>query len=376
MSVIRSLVAIAGFTTVAAFADPPIVQPGAPGETTRTLSADEATEIADTSYTPDDVRFMQGMIPHHKQALEMARLVAERTNNADVVDIAGRIESSQGDEIEFINGWLSDRGEASPESGGHHSMHMHHQMAGMASPEQMAALAEASGTNFDRLFLELMITHHEGALTMVEDLLEQPGAAYDPVLFEFTNDINNDQTSEIERMNGMLVALSTDPRAGLGAGITDAETAISNLKLVVTLQRPDGFFDPANPGDLPLARLAAKNEAEPTGDPEDSSDEEEEKAKKKKDPRTPLLSFANTDMAFRENVLVTGSYHGFNVYEISNAQPELMASIVCPGGQGDVSIVGDLLIMSVEQTRGRLDCGLEGIAEDVSDARFRGLRIF
>ncbi|MEO1421073.1 MAG: DUF305 domain-containing protein, partial [Pseudomonadota bacterium] len=190
MSLFRVLAAIAGFTAVTAFADPPIVQPGAPGETPRTLSADEATEIADTSYTPDDVRFMQGMIPHHEQALEMARLVAERTNNADVVDIAGRIESSQGDEIEFINGWLSDRGEASPESGGHHSMHMHHQMAGMASPEQMAALAEASGTNFDRLFLELMITHHEGALTMVEDLLEQPGAAYDPVLFEFTNDIN------------------------------------------------------------------------------------------------------------------------------------------------------------------------------------------
>lgn len=376
MSLFRVLAAIAGFTAVTAFADPPIVQPGAPGETPRTLSADEATEIADTSYTPDDVRFMQGMIPHHEQALEMARLVAERTNNAVVVDIAGRIESSQGDEIELMNGWLSDRGEASPEADGHHSMHMHHQMAGMASPEQMAALADASGTDFDRLFLELMITHHEGALTMVEDLLEQPGAAYDPVLFEFTNDINNDQTSEIERMNGMLVALSTDPRAGLAPGITDAETAISNLELVVTLPRPDGFFDPANPGDLPLARLAAKNEAAPADDAEYSPDEEGEKAKKKKDPRTPLLSFANTDMAFRENVLVTGSYHGFNVYEISSAQPELMASIVCPGGQGDVSIVGDLLIMSVEQTRGRLDCGLEGIAEDVSDARFRGLRIF
>ena len=376
MSLFRVLAAIAGFTAVTAFADPPIVQPGAPGETPRTLSADEATEIADTSYTPDDVRFMQGMIPHHEQALEMARLVAERTNNAVVVDIAGRIESSQGDEIELMNGWLSDRGEASPEADGHHSMHMHHQMAGMASPEQMAALADASGTDFDRLFLELMITHHEGALTMVEDLLEQPGAAYDPVLFEFTNDINNDQTSEIERMNGMLVALSTDPRAGLAPGITDAETAISNLELVVTLPRPDGFFDPANPGDLPLARLAAKNEAAPADDAEYSPDEEGEKAKKKKDPRTPLLSFANTDMAFRENVLVTGSYHGFNVYEISSAQPELMASIVCPGGQGDVSIVGALLIMSVEQTRGRLDCGLEGIAEDVSDARFRGLRIF
>ncbi|MEL6302265.1 MAG: DUF305 domain-containing protein [Pseudomonadota bacterium] len=376
MSLFRVLAAIAGFTTVTAFADPPIVQPGAPGETPRTLSADEATEIADTSYTPDDVRFMQGMIPHHQQALEMARLVAERTNNADVVDIAGRIESSQGDEIEFMNGWLSDRGEASPETDGHHSMHMHDQMAGMASPEQMAALADASGTDFDRLFLELMITHHEGALTMVEDLLEQPGAAYDPVLFEFTNDINNDQTSEIERMNGMLVALSSDPRAGLAPGITDAETAISNLELIVTLARPDGFFDPANPGDLPLARLAEQNETAPADDAEGSSDEEEEKAKKKKDPRTPLLSFANTDMAFREDVLVTGSYHGFNVYEISDEQPELMASIVCPGGQGDVSIVGDLLVMSVEQTRGRLDCGLEGIAEDVSDARFRGLRIF
>ncbi|MEM6820273.1 MAG: DUF305 domain-containing protein [Pseudomonadota bacterium] len=376
MSLFRVLAAIAGFASVTAFADPPIVQPGAPGETPRTLSADEATEIADTSYTPDDVRFMQGMIPHHEQALEMARLVAERTNNADVVDIAGRIESSQGDEIEFMNGWLSDRSEASPEADGHHSMHMHHQMAGMASPEQMAALADASGTDFDRLFLELMITHHEGALKMVEDLLEQPGAAYDPVLFEFTNDINNDQTSEIERMNGMLVALSSDPRAGLAPGITDAETAISNLELIVTLARPDGFFDPANPGDLPLARLEAKNETAPVDDAEDSSDEEEEKAKKKKDPRTPLLSFANTDMAFREDVLVTGSYHGFNVYEISDTQPELMASIVCPGGQGDVSIVGDLLIMSVEQTRGRLDCGLEGIAEDVSDARFRGLRIF
>ena len=162
MSLFRVLAAIAGFATVTAFADPPIVQPGAPGETPRTLSADEATEIADTSYTPDDVRFMQGMIPHHEQALEMARLVAERTNNADVVDIAGRIESSQGDEIEFMNNWLEERGEKTvmvgmmDHSGMDHSKHAmidHSTMAGMASPEDMAKLATLSGVEFDNLFL-------------------------------------------------------------------------------------------------------------------------------------------------------------------------------------------------------------------------------
>jgi hypothetical protein len=90
-----------------------------------------------------------------------------------------------------------------------------------------------------------------------------------------------------------------------------------------------------------------------------------------------LLSFANTDMAFFGDKMVTGNYHGFNIYDLQNdGIPELMSSVVCPGGQGDVSVVGDLLIMSVEQTRGRVDCGLQGISEDVSDERFRGLRIF
>src|SRR5690606_31318306 len=89
------------------------------------------------------------------------------------------------------------------------------------------------------------------------------------------------------------------------------------------------------------------------------------------------LSFSNTDMAFSGDVLVAGSYHGFNVYRLRHdGAPELLSSVVCPGGQGDVSIVGDLLFMSVEETRGRLDCGLEGVTGDVSEERFRGLRIF
>ena len=92
--------------------------------------------------------------------------------------------------------------------------------------------------------------------------------------------------------------------------------------------------------------------------------------------RSPLLDFGFTDMAFFDDVLVVGSYHGFNIYRLGTGLPELVSSVVCPGGQGDVSVVGHLLIMSVEQTRGRLDCGRRGVIGDVSEERFRGLRIF
>ena len=203
---------------------------------------------------------------------------------------------------------------------------------------------------------------------MVEELLEQPGSAYDTTLFQFTNDVVKDQTSEIERMNTMLVGLSVDPRAGLKAGFLDAEQAISNLKLVATLPKPSGFFDPENPAGFPMAM--------PVKEGEEAKAEERDKDEMF-GKRRPLLSFSNTDMAFSEDILVAGSYHGFNVYKLGDtAAPELISSIVCPGGQGDVSIVGDLLIMSVEETRGRVDCGLEGIQGDVSKDRFRGLRIF
>ena len=375
---------LSGLTTFT-LAQAPIVQPGAPGAPTRQLSADEAIEIADTAYSPADVLFMQDMIPHHHQAIEMVALVAERTNRPELLDVAGRIEASQGDEIEFMQQWLRERGERVPDPTEHHAMHISHKMAGMATPEQMAELADAEATAFDRLFLKLMITHHEGAVTMVEELLEQPGSAYDPVLFEFTNDITNDQTAEIERMNALLVGLSEDPRAGLKAGFDDAGEALLNMELVASLRRPAGFYDPANPSDLPVSRLQESDEAagaddagevdqeEGADDDENAEDDDGDNG----DERYPLLSFANTDIAFRNDVMVAGSYHGFNVYQLgADGLPTLMASIVCPGGQGDVSIVGDLLIMSVEQTRGRLDCGLEGVSEDVSPDRFRGIRIF
>lgn len=359
-----------GLWTVAIAQDVPIVQPGAPGDAARDLTAEEAIEIANTSHSPDDTLFMQDMIPHHHQAVEMAALVADRTNLQELLDVAGRIDVSQIDEIEFMQQWLRERGEDVPEPTAHDAMHTAHDMAGMASPDQMAALARAEGTAFDALFLELMIAHHEGAMKMVEELIEQPGSAYDPVLFEFTNDVTNDQSSEVERMNALLASLSGDARAGLSAGFEDAGQAIMNMRLDAALPKPPGFFDPQNPAGLPPAK--PKEDSDATSDDDGQSVDDTEWGE-----RSPLLSFSNTDMAFSGDKMVTGSYHGFNVYQLQeDGLPKLFSSVVCPGGQGDVSIVGDLLIMSVEQTRGRVDCGLQGVSEDVSPVRFRGLRIF
>jgi len=352
--------------------DVPILQPGAPGNATREIDAETAVAIANSSYTVADVDFMQDMIIHHHQALLMAILAAPSTNNQAILDLAGRIDVSQADEISFMQDWLGEREEQVPDPTAEHSEHTHHNMMGMATPEQMTQLAESKSTDFDRLFLQLMITHHDGAVKMVEELREQPGSTYDPLLNEFASDVTNDQAVEIERMNALLIGLSSDPRAGLKAGLYDAGEAILNMQLLVSQHKPLGFYDPANP------------EERGVGKPKDEQDEEAEDEDKEQtiekaaeDLRYPMLSFSQSDMAFRDDLLVTGSYHGFNIYRIDEeGLPKLITSVVCPGGQGDVSIVGDLLIYSVEQTRGRLDCGLEGVTVDASLDRFRGLRIF
>ncbi len=367
-SAIRRAIASAlllGFSMFSMAQQAPIVHPGPPGEASRTLSADEAIAIANTSYSPDDVTFMQDMIPHHNQATQMAELVADRTNLPELVDVAGRINVSQHDEIQFMQQWLRSRGERMPNPTAHDAMHTDHRMAGMATPQQMKKLAASNGTDFDRMFLQLMITHHEGAVTMVDELLEQPGSAYDPVLFEFVTNVTNDQTAEIERMHAVLISLSDDPRAGLAAGFRDAGSAISNMVLDGSLEKPPGFYDPKNPAGLPPE------------DPNRDTEALDEEEGGEEDERFPLLSFANTDMAFIGDIMVAGNYHGFNIYQLQdNGVPKHLSSVVCPGGQGDISVVGDLLIMSVEEERSRVDCGLDGINEDVSDDRFMGIRIF
>ena len=347
--------------TVSLSAEPLIIQPGLPGTVSKEINSEEAINIANTGFTKDDTVFMNHMIVHHEQALTLSRLAPNRTNTQEILDLAGRIDVSQEDEISFMQGWLEER---NIEVHAHMSMH-HMKMMGMASDQDIAELSNSKGMEFDELFLRLMIAHHEGALDMVKELKRQPGSAYDPLMFEFVSDLSNDQGVEIERMNTLLTGLSKDPRASLKGGLYHAEEAILNLDLVQSLKKPAGFFDPSNPLNERLSN-------------EDKEDEEEKPlAERSRNSRSPMLSFSNTDMAFSGNVMVAGSYHGFNIYNLDNqGHAKLVSSVICPGGQGDVSIVGNLLIMSVEQNRGRIDCGLQGAGTEPNPERFRGIRIF
>ena len=396
-------------------AQPPIVQPGAPGQPSRTISAAEASDLAGIRYSEADVRFMQGMISHHAQALEMTELLDTRTESEAMRQTALRIELSQEDEIEMMQDWLRERGQEVTAIDAHHAPGAM-RMPGMLTDEEMQSLSDANGVGFDRLFLELMIKHHRGAVTMVENLLEQRGAAQDSQLFAFTSDITADQTAEIDRMDAMLAELSPDPRVQLASGFHDAGQALWNMALVATRPKPEGFYDPNNPAGRPMpveedpqpeagAEPAAAGEAgddaerdedaeHAEGEDEDGAEhdaaeqdrddaepEQETAAEEEDDDDDPqrrgLLNFGNTDLAFAGDRVFVGSYHGFNTYRVEvPASPQLITSVVCPGGQGDVSVVGNLLIMSVEQTRGRLDCGLQGVADPVSAERFRGIRIF
>jgi hypothetical protein len=158
-----------------------------------------------------------------------------------------------------------------------------------------------------------------------------------------------------------------DPRIGLKAGLRDAGTAALNMELLANMPKPEGFFDPEAPAGSPTPPERAPG-APPEPTPEPGTPP----------PPPPRGSgFTNSDLAFFGTHVVVGNYHGFNIYDVENVRkPRLMTSIVCPGGQGDVSVWGNLLFMSVEQTRGRLDCGLQGVTETVSKDRFRGVRIF
>jgi uncharacterized protein (DUF305 family) len=172
---------------------------------------EDAVDLSGVQYTDADVQFMQGMISHHAQALEMTALLATRSESEEMRTLARRIELSQADEIDMMQGWLSARGQPAPDVHAHHA-HGATLMPGMLTAEEMARLAAAKGTEFDGLFLELMIKHHEGALIMVEDLLSQPGAGQDSDIFAFTSDITADQSMEIRRMGAMLATLKEHHR--------------------------------------------------------------------------------------------------------------------------------------------------------------------
>lgn len=223
-----------------------IVQPGAPGKPTKELTAVTAAPPA-KGPSEADVKFMQDMIMHHSQAVEMTDLAKTRAENADVKGLAAKIDISQSSEIQWMKQWLTDRGYPVEPEGGmagmagmdhsamdhgdmagmDHSAMDHGSMAGMdhskmnngakaadpmdvapmvgmLTPRQMAALLAAHGKEFDRLFLTGMMQHHSGALLMVKELFQQPGAGQDPQLFDFANDVDNTQLAEIDIMKGIL----------------------------------------------------------------------------------------------------------------------------------------------------------------------------
>jgi uncharacterized protein (DUF305 family) len=204
-------------------AKPVVVQPGAPGAPSKTLPSSTRATLPPRSQA--DVEFMQGMIWHHSQAVEMTAMIPSHTQNKDLQSLGARISSSQSDEIKFMERWLAARGESVPKAmpqmpgmdmpneSAHDTAHetSHHTshdsmalMPGMLTPQQMEALRKAKGGEFDHLFLVGMIQHHNGALTMVKDLFDTAGAGQDAELFNFATDVDNGQRAEIRIMESML----------------------------------------------------------------------------------------------------------------------------------------------------------------------------
>lgn len=188
--------------------EPVIVQPGAPGKATKVLPSNTTAQLAPNS--KKNIEFMQGMIMHHAQAVEMTDMIASRSKNPDVIKMGLRIIQSQSQEIEFMKRWLTARGESlempmqKMEGMGSMSIPHHMMMPGMLSPEQMEALKGSKGEEFDRLFLVGMIQHHKGALVMVKELFDAPGAGQDADLFNFASDVDSGQRAEIDAMQRLL----------------------------------------------------------------------------------------------------------------------------------------------------------------------------
>jgi uncharacterized protein (DUF305 family) len=215
--VLTGIVSAAGAgcrTTQGAGSTPAIIQPGAPGQESRAVGAEQARDLSRVGATAGDVKFMQGMIHHHAQAIDMTELLKTRTASDDMKKLGLRIQVSQTDEIRMMQRWLQGHGVEAPDP---HAMHMPGMvmpgmdhgpmMPGMLTPEEMARLAQLKGTEFDRFFLEGMIKHHGGAIVMVKELFDTPGAGQDSTIYAFASDVVADQQMEIDRMSGMLAAI-------------------------------------------------------------------------------------------------------------------------------------------------------------------------
>ena len=182
-----------------------VVQLGGPGENNRELTEDEVEALEEPTYTQADVTFAQNMIPHHEQALVLIDLVDARADGADLPRLAERMAISQQDEIAQLQGWLTERGEEPPGAHHAHGGGQHTLMPGMLTDAELAQVQEARGARFDRLFLQYMIRHHEGAIIMVQGLLNEGAGGQEPAIFQLAQHIASDQAIEISRMKHLLV---------------------------------------------------------------------------------------------------------------------------------------------------------------------------
>jgi len=191
----------------------PVVQPGAPGQPSKV--SHKVPKFHDPAYTAGDVAFMQGMIHHHMQALQMVAMIPTHTTNRQLQLLGDKIRISQSDELKAMQAWLRQRGQAVPEHAPGASMSDPDMkmllagrpmapIAGMLTPQQMRALAAAHGEAFDKLFLAGMIQHHTGALTMVAELRREPNSGLEPNIADFIIGVDTDQRMEIDRMKGLL----------------------------------------------------------------------------------------------------------------------------------------------------------------------------
>ena len=186
---------------------PKVIQPGGPGEPATTGSSDAVDRSDEWNHT--DVAFMQMMIPHHAQALEMSELAHKYARDKRVRSLAERIRGAQAPEIQAMSAWLEERNMQVPRAGDDprkfdHSQHGHNPMMGMMTAAQMKQLAAARGRAFDRLFLQGMIRHHAGAVDMAEDAAQD---GTDIIVSEVTADVSSTQTAEISRMQDLLARL-------------------------------------------------------------------------------------------------------------------------------------------------------------------------
>ncbi|MGH8892537.1 MAG: DUF305 domain-containing protein [Actinomycetes bacterium] len=209
-----ALVCLAACTGDESGNEAPVVQLGAPGESGRPLSEDEVRELGGAPAaepTEADVAFVQNMIPHHQQALVMTAMVTDRTASRDVRLLAQRMDVSQRDEIRQLEGWLVSHGHEASTRHGHHDAQHAELMPGMLTDDELSRLESARGPAFDRLFLQFMIRHHEGAVFMVSELFTD-GGGQEPSAFQLAQHIDSDQRVEIARMRTMLAGLQAGSR--------------------------------------------------------------------------------------------------------------------------------------------------------------------